>query len=223
MSTLNIIAERVASALRQPTNHELKERAKISFKGLMAKRIRESFARNGIDESYILPFTCELIDSPMTEIPSQFKTSDLRIKRTINKIPNPVRIPNGSPFTYIGATDYINTYLVTYVSHNELKYANHSPFPLGSPIYAYYENNYLYIGTLNNYDTIKLKQVTINYIPVEPDVLLSYYDDFDDGQDMELPLMEDVVNEIISTIIQSELGITQPKTTEVPLNIGDNE
>ena len=64
----------------------------------------------------------------------------------------------------------------------------------------------------------KLEHLDLNYFGISGD-----YDDFDDGQDMELPLMEDVVNEIISTIIQSELGITQPKTTEVPLNIGDNE
>ncbi len=214
MITLNLIGDKGANLLRQPDNHEIKERVKDSFKNLMATYIRQSVEKNGIDELLILPFEVKLINRLYPEHRFIKEGVGIELKRSEFKIPTPVRIQNSSPYIYVG--DGINTY--TYTTAQEL-IRRSSFLSMGSAVYYFVENEYIYCKTNDDTHKIKSDAIIVKSIYENPEQVLGYYNTSNDLQDIVIPFPRDMIAKIFIDMLRGEFGIIAvPEEIKVELN-----
>jgi hypothetical protein len=240
MVTLNQLASSTASLLKQPFNHELKERLIDSYKQLIATRIRQSISRHGIDEMLKLSYrdNIEVIDQDYDIVryavpgtnPVQYESffkhfdqwDDEEIEdfsfRTATNIFDPIRFENEAPFTFVG--DNYRRKAYPYRSKSCLKYSA-SLFSTGGSISYYVENKRIYLQAIDNIMLVeaihKNPSITIESIFYEPEKVLTLYTN-DDGLDVAIPMAHDVIASITHELLQKEFGIITPTPLEIKIN-----
>lgn len=202
MGTLNQYAARIASLVNQPDNHELKERIKDMIKTGFANRIRQSVEKHGIDD--ILKLTYEAEVKPVTD-----STDELVTK---NKVATPIRIMSDAPFMFVGTNNGIAyRYENSRGAAKCRKSGRVTHTPTGSNISYFIENGYIHI--------IKPKDMTISKIQItsifeNPDEVLATTCD---GQDIELPFPNDMLESIIYDILKTEFNM-YPRDIDIKVN-----
>ena len=215
MQTLNLVADKLANLLKQPDNHELKERIKESFKNLMATYIRQSVEKHGIDDSLVISFEVKLITTKFPE--SIFHEQGIQVKRTEFKLPTPVRFQNSSPFVYVG--DGVNAF--TYVNEREFT-KTISSFPSGSSLIYLYKNGYIYCKSMDDTHIIKHESLRADSIYENPEEVLGYYNLESDFQDTVLPFPRDILARITTELLRNEFGVI-PNPNEIKVELNESE
>lgn len=213
MQTLNLVADKLANLLKQPDNHEVKERIKESFKNLMATYIRQSVEKNGIDEALVLPFEVELVNITYPE--SIFHTEGIEIKRSKYKIPTPMRIPNSAPF--VSVSDGMSAF--TYVNEREFK-KSISSFPTGNILIYIFTNGYIYCRSTDETHKIKSTVARVESIYENPEEVIDYYNMESDFQDTVLPFPRDILARITTEVLRNEFGVI-PNPDEIKVELGE--
>jgi hypothetical protein len=209
MGTLNQYAARVANMIGQPDNQELKERVKDMIKTGFANRIRQSTERNGIDNILKLSFIATVEEKEFKDIhPSQYKVVEGKpVLCTSNKIPVPVRIKNDAPFTFVGT---VNGIPFRYSSSPVERRFHPICSPTGTLAGYYLDNGYIIVdypranGEVDNRN--KLNEILITGIWENPEEVITMFDN-EDGQDVELPFPNDMLENIIAEILKTEFNI----------------
>ena len=201
MGTLNQYAARIANMVNQPNNHELKERVKDMIKTMFANRIRQSVEKNGIDDILKLTFIAPVEELKYSDIlPTEYRVANkIRLLGTKYKVPTPVRIQSDAPFAFVGDT-----------VGNGYMYARAYIILNGHIIIA--EK----VGTKDIDDRRPINEVMITGIFENPDEVLSFFKN-EDGQDIELPLPNDMLESIIQEILKTEFGI-YPQDLDIKTN-----
>lgn len=230
MPTLNQYASKIANMVGQPSNHEMKERIKDAFKATFANRIRQSSERNGIDSILTLTYIAEVIEVDSNDSipkPTNYKTTKKEFT-TLNKVPVPIRIKSDAPF--ISVTDDTEHFNFIACSKAELRLRN-SSLPTGFLCSYTLINNKLLLNiatdveglTFNNWwgytavgDSSMPKYIKITGIFESPEEVLGMYAK-EDGQDIELPLPNDMLEDIMYQILKVEFGVI-PREMEVKIN-----
>lgn len=215
MITLNSQADKIANLLKQPDNHELKERIKESFKNLMATYIRQDFEKHGIDERLILPFDVELEDVTYPEYKSVSESHGKSMKRSKYKIPTPIRFKHSAP--YVSVEDSNNTY--TFVHPRELHKSN-LYLSLGESLYYFVENSYLYCGSSDETTNIKIGVIRVLAPYENPEEVLDYYNTESDFQDTILPFPRDMISRLTVELLKSEFGVV-PTPEEINVKLDE--
>lgn len=203
MGTLNQYASRIVNLLNQPYNHELKERVKDMIKTEFANRIRQSVEKHGIDDILKLTYTAEI--ETVSDKTNEFKTK--------NKVATPIRILSDAPFMFVG-----NDKGIAYRYENSRNAAKcrqsgrQTCIPTGSNTSYFIENGYIYVIPITNNDN----KIIITAIFENPDEVLSLITDCD-GQDIELPFPNDMLENIIYTILKTEFNM-YPKDIDIKVN-----
>jgi len=229
MPTLNQYASKIANMVGRQGDHETKERIKDAFKATFANRIRQTVERTGLDSTLALSFIAEVGVFPTNSALYQNKKSTTIEFRTINKVPVPVRIKNDAPF--LAVTDEKSYFNFISCSQAELR-LRHSSFPTGYWCSYTLMNNYLVVDIndkvgilayINKGDLIPIdentpfpKYIIITMIAENPEEIITMYTN-DDGQDVELPFPNDMLEDIMYQILKVEFGM-MPKETEVKIN-----
>ena len=227
MATLNQCANRIASIINQPYNHELKERIKDMVKGMFANRIRQSVEKHGIDNILKLSFIAPVEELNYEDIfPTEYRISNkIKLLGTKYKVPTPVRLHSDAPFTFVG-----NTIGQPYLYESSLTSAiirvsgRATSLPTGSLHFWFILNGRIIIinknDSENDESTIRdnrpINEVLITGIFENPEEVLSYFTN-NDGQDIELPLPNDMIEDIIHTILKVEFNI-YPKDEDIKIN-----
>ena len=229
MPTLNQYASKIANMVGRQGDHETKERIKDAFKATFANRIRQTVERNGIDSTLALTFMAEVGVFPINSALYKNTQGSGKEYRTINKVPVPIRIKNDAPF--LSVTDEKSQFNFISVSQAEHRLRISS---LSTGYWCSYitVNNYLVLhintkvgltGYINNGDLIPIsdtepfpKYIMITMIAENPEEIITMYSN-DDGQDVELPFPNDMLEEIMYQILKVEFGI-MPKEMEVKIN-----
>lgn len=219
MGTLNQYASRIAHLVNQPNNHVLKERIKDMIKTMFANRIRQSVEKHGIDDILKLSYTITLTGTKVKD--NVDNSAEFNNFKSENNIATPIRIENDAPFLYVGTTDglayqYLN-------SHTALKFSQ-SGRVTHSPIgYYLITNGKLLVHLKDDIHVGKTdvakgvtKDVVITAIFENPDEVLSILNS-DDGQDVELPFPNDMLESIIQEILKTEFNI-YPKDSDIRMN-----
>jgi len=230
MPTLNQYASKIANMVGRPGDHEMKERIKDAFKAVFANRIRQSTERNGIDSILNLTYIAEVVEvlaNSMIPKPSTYTTTSKEFV-TLNKIPVPIRIKSDSPF--ISVTD--DTEHFNFINCSKVEHRLRTNLPSTGFQCSYtLVNNKLILNitqateclTFSNWwgypavgTSVIPKYIKITGIFENPEEVLGMYDRTD-GQDLELPLPNDMLEDIMLQILKVEFGIV-PKETEVKIN-----
>lgn len=227
MATLNQCADRIASIINQPHNHTLKERIKDMVKSLFATRIRQSVEKHGIDDILKLSFIAPVEEISLSDIlPTEnVLANNTKFYGTKYKVPTPIRIHNDAPFTYVGnviGQPYMYESSITSMIIRQSGRATSSP--TGSPQSWFLLNGRIIIvnkttSENNNFqirDTRPINEILITGIFENPEEVLSYFTE-SDGQDIELPIPNDIIEEIIATILKVEFNI-YPVDSDIPIN-----
>jgi hypothetical protein len=215
--TLNQIAEHICGITNQQNNHVLKERIKTTAKALFANRLAQIVQSIGINEIFKLSFIIELHEKMKHELYPSPLTNSETILSSINKLPVHVNFSNDAPFTSVSTLTGINC---KYLSTD-----NHRRFtPLLFPNGGLYEysiiNRYLVLYQRNNNSEIEYEPVSeliIESIWEDPEEVLTYYSDTEDGQNTELPLPSSILENIIQEILKTEFGMLSDDK-DVPIN-----
>ena len=202
MGTLNEYAARIASLVNQPDNHELKERIKDMIKTGFANRIRQSVEKHGIDDILKLTYEAEV----------KSITGSINELITKNKVATPIRIMSDAPFMFVGTTDgqayrYENSRGAA--KCRKSGHATHTP--TGSNTSYFIENGYIHIIKPDNVNISKIK---ITSIFENPDEVISTTCD---GQDVELPFPNDMLENIIYEILKTEFNM-YPRDIDIKVN-----
>lgn len=215
MGTLNQYAARIASLVNQPDNHELKERVKDMIKTEFANRIRQSVEKHGIDDILKLTYDVDLK-----------KTAGATDEHeTVNKVATPVRILSDAPFMSVlldGTTicRYENSRFGARTRKANVQSGRPTHFPTGSAISYFIENGKLHIIAELDYKDASNKDVShslkITSIFENPDEILGELNQ-SDGQDIELPFPNDMLENIIYTILKTEFNM-YPKDIDIKVN-----
>lgn len=202
MGTLNQYAARIASLVNQPDNHELKERIKDMIKTGFANRIRQSVEKHGIDD--ILKLTYE------AEVESVTGSTDELI--TKNKVATPIRIMSDAPFMFVGTTNgQAYRYENSRGAAKCRKSGRATHTPTGSNTSYFIENGYIHI--IKPEDT-SISKIQITSIFENPDEVLATTCD---GQDIELPFPNDMLENIIYEILKTEFNM-YPRDIDIKVN-----
>lgn len=214
MGTLNQYAARIASLVNQPDNHELKERIKDMIKTEFANRIRQSVEKHGIDDILKLTYDVNLE-----------KIDSIAEHATINKVATPVRILSDAPFMSVILDNtticrYENSRFGARTRQVNIQSGRPTHFPTGSAISYFMENRKLHLIADLDYTDSDGKAIThtvkITSIFENPDEILGELEG-SDGQDIELPFPNDMLENIIYTILKTEFNM-YPKDIDIKVN-----
>ena len=223
MGTLNQYAARIANMVNQPDNHELKERVKDMIKTMFANRIRQSVEKNGIDNILKLSFIAPVEELKYDEIfPTEYRVANkIKLLGTKYKVPTPIRIHNDAPFTFVGNTlgePYM--YESTITSFKLRQSGRPTRLPTGSLRAYIILNDHIIIaekaGSKDVEDRRSINEIMITGIFENPEEVLSFFKD-NDGQDIELPLPNDMLESIIQEILKTEFNI-YPRDIDIKVN-----
>ena len=211
MGTLNQYASRIAHLVNQPNNHVLKERIKDMIKTMFANRIRQSVEKHGIDDILKLSYDLKLTYS--VTVKENNTTTKYNGFKSSSKIATPIRIENDAPLLFVGTKEGVP---YQYVNSNSFLKFIKSGRQTHSPIGCYLiSNGELYVHLKDN-SSSTTQDVTITAIFENPDEVLGILNS-DDGQDVELPFPNDMLESIIQEILKVEFNI-YPKDLDIKIN-----
>lgn len=213
MASLNQIASKYASVLRQPTNHELRERIKDAFRFTWASRVRQSIQKEGVSELFSLTFDVNLI--LVDSIDSCIADANCKILRTENTIPTPLRYPSDSLFEFVGTVG--DSPFMRVNSRRAYKAMKLRRFFDNVIMYTYEKRNsseYIYILGTNKIKFLRIVEITTDIEhAISTCTNPTCYSD-----DAEFPCTDDMIQSIGTEILKTEFGLINPKVEEVEIN-----
>jgi hypothetical protein len=204
--TLNQIAERIAYDKGQPFNIMLKEHIKLSVNYWRAIIMRRDVATNGMSDMFLQRFYIDLKKVDKADA-CNFDLDCVRILRSVNTIPRPIRLKNDTIFKFVGT---VEGKPFSQVEYEEVPYTCYNRYTSKEIRFAYI-NDYLYI-----FNNTKLKKMALQYAVEVPSLINnSCTTDTCYTDDTEYPCPLDIVQQIITGIMSGEYKLLNPVSEEV--------
>lgn len=228
MASIAQFVSEFAHSLKQPNNKPLRENLKLLIIHTRNEVIRRSYENHGyVDKGLTQRFKVSLTEVNDGEIilPDGLDDIDLdKVKRSVQKVPRPVRLTNNLPFDRVSSVGYKTSREFPFIKETTARFKTFVPGLCGMPCYDYI-NGYIYIFPAEN-KTFDLGQIVIesafehpNYIELENGEA--------DGMDVMLDenewlLSEDMIGQIKEIIYKRDLLTTIRETNEIPDTIKYN-
>lgn len=213
MASLNGIAEHIAYELKDPLNFVLREHIKFSIKYWRAVLIRRDVTRNGLSDEFLQRFYFDLV--PVDKADACNFNLDCQILRSKFEIPKPIRLNNDILFKFVGSVD---GKAWTYTEYEEIPYVAYNKYTSKQIRYTWV-NRYFYIFGNN-----KLKKGAVQAPFADPSIINTSCDTstcYTD--DLDFPIAEDMLQQIIQGILSTEYKIMNQKDNEVELDMDLNK
>ena len=111
MASIAQLVSEMAHAVRQPNNKALRENLKILIIQTRNEIIRRSHENHGyVDKILTQRFKVSLttVNDGEIELPEGYDDYDItKIKRTLQRVPRPVRLTNNLPFDRVSSLDFV--------------------------------------------------------------------------------------------------------------------
>lgn len=199
MKSLNEIAYFIAARLGKENDFKTLQEIKAAIKINRALILRRDVERNSDDPSYVQHFYTKLIE--VDEYDNCLVEGECKILRTELPVPKPIRTKEFSPFKYVGIVGFLNPF--NYYDFAKFVLLPHRKYTSNSLYYSY-NNNYIYILKTDVPETQYLETLLIQGIFANPEEAVTQCIDaiscFSD--DDPFPLPEDLVPDIINTVLQ---------------------
>lgn len=220
MASINMLVSEIVHALGQPNSKPLRENIKASIIHTRNELIHQSYQKHGyVDKILNQRFRVTLQDVPDGEIelPEDYDYvgEGLRIKKTTQKVPRPIRFNNNLPFMRVSTVGYKTNVPIPFVKETSARYVSNLPGMCGLPQYDYI-NEYLYLFNINDRFT-NINQIIIESPFENPKEIKKLNNDVDQydalyGDDDEWLLPEDMIGQI-KDIIYKRDNLTQIRET----------
>ncbi len=202
MATLNEIVYNIATQVGKPDDAVLRERIKLMVAYYRALFIRQDQQRNfSVPSQFIQSLDClEMEEASAMECCYQ-ENIGCTVWRTKLKVPRPVRLYDGTDFTYVGTVDGKQPYQRT--TPVQADYSRYSKWSKVLPQYIY-TNDRIYV-----YNTTPIK-ILVRGIFEDPTHLEEYLccnNSVAFTSDMEYPMSMDMVQRVTQSILSLELRL----------------
>lgn len=222
MASIAQLVSEMAHAVRQPNNKSLRENLKLLIIQTRNEIIRRSYENhNYVDKILTQRFKVSLTevnDGDIT-LPEGFEDTDIdKIKRTLQKVPRPVRLTNNLPFDRVSSAGYKTNREFPYIKETTARFRSSVPGLCGMPCYDYI-NEYIYLFPVSN-KPFDLNSIVIESAFEHPNEIslingtLTEDDIWLDNN--EYLLSEDMIGQIKDIIYKRDLIGTVRETDEIP-------
>lgn len=228
MASIAMLVSEFAHSLKQPNNKPLRENIKLLIIHTRNEIIRRSYENHGyVDKGLTQRFKISLTDVNDGEIVLPEGYEDViidKIKRSTQKVPKPVRLPNNLPFDRVSSVGYRTSREFPFIKETSARFRSSVPGLCGMPCYDYI-NGYIYIFPTDN-KSFDLQQIVVESAfehPTEIQLANNEVDSMDALMDEnEFLLSEDMIGQIKEIIYKRDLLNTIRETNEIPDTIKYN-
>lgn len=222
MASIAMLTSEFAHSLKQSNNKALRENIKLLIIHTRNEIIRRSYENHKyVDRGLTQRFRVTLTDVNDGEIilPEGMEDIDLTIiKRSSQKVPKPVRLPNNLPFDRVSSVGFKTSREFPFIKETSARFRSSVPGLCGMPCYDYI-NGYIYIFPTDN-KSFDLQQIIIESAfehPTEIQLANNEVDSMDALMDEnEFLLSEDMIGQLKDIIYKRDLLNTIRETNEIP-------
>lgn len=230
MASLAQLVSEMAHSVGQPNNHALRENIRLLIIHTRNEVIRRSYENHGyVDRVLTQRYKVTLQDVVDGELP-QLEGIDYdgevdMIKRTVQKVPRPVRLTNNLPFDRVSSVGFKTSREFPFIKETSARFRSSVPGLCAMPCYDYI-NGYIYLFPPDN------KPIQINKIIIEGAFENPTFIEAENGtvdvwdlvnDDNEWLLSEDMIGQIKEIIVKRDLLNNVRQTNEIPNEIKFNQ
>ena len=161
MSSINQLVSEIAHVAQEPNNNALRVAIKREIIHARNELIRKSYNNHSITDKVLQQrFRLNLIDIPDGDLQG---TDDLKlpvIKRTVQKVPRPTRLPHNVPFHSVRTAGVNIPHEIPFAKEASARFNNFLPGMCNLATYDYI-NEYIYIRLSPSNDIVNLKNIVI--------------------------------------------------------------
>lgn len=225
MASIAMVVSEFAHSLKQPNNKALRENLKTLIIHTRNEIIRRSFENHGyVDAVLVQRFKVSLTDvvDGDIELPDYLSKDDIsKMKRSLQKVPKPVRLPNNMPFDSVSTIGAYSNKVIPYIHEESVRFKHAVPGLCSMASYDYI-NGYIYImtseDTLFKHDNIIIKSAFEN--PTEIQLGNKEVDGMDVIDDEnEWVISEDMLGQLKEIIYKRDMLTQIRETNEIPKSI----
>lgn len=148
MASIAQLVSELAHSVRQPNNAALRENIKLLIIQTRNEVIRRSYENHAyVDKILTQRFrvTLTTVNDGDVQLPEGLEDVDIaKIKRTLQKVPRPVRLTNNLPFDRVSSVGFSTNREFPYIKETSARFRSSVPGLCGMPCYDYI-NEYIYI------------------------------------------------------------------------------
>lgn len=229
MASIAMLVSEFAHSIKQPNNKALRENIKSLIIHTRNEIIRRSYENHAyVDKALVQRFKVSITEVYDGEIklPEGFEDIDVvKIKRSKQKVPRPVRLTNNLPFDRVSSAGFATSREFPFIKETTARFRKALPGMCGMPCYDYI-NGYIYIFPANN-SYLDLEAIIIESAFEHPNIIEKANNDVDDMDllldENEWLLSEDMIGQIKDIIYKRDLLSTVRETNEIPDTIKYNQ
>ena len=222
MASIAQLVSEMAHAVRQPNNKALRENLKLLIIQTRNEVIRRSYENHGyVDKILTQRFKVSLttVNDGDIQLPEEYDDYDItKIKRTLQRVPRPVRLTNNLPFDRVSSAGFKTNREFPYIKETSARFRSAVPGLCGMPCYDYI-NEYIYIFPVDN-KPFELDKIVIESAFEHPnEISLFNGTETPDSiwlDENEYLLSEDMIGQIKEIIYKRDLIDTVRETDEIP-------
>ena len=229
MSSISQLVSEFAHTLGEPNNFGLRQHIKLIIAQTRNEVIRRSYENHGyVDKVLVQRYKVSLTDinDGEIELPEGYDDSDItKIKRTLQRVPRPVRLTNNIPFDRVSSVGFKTNREFPFIKETSARFRSAVPGLCATTCYDYI-NGFIYLFPADN------KALTINKIIIESafehpttvemnNGLVDPMDVLDESN--EWLLSEDMIGQIKEIILKRGLLNGNHRTNEIPNEVKFNQ
>ena len=222
MASIAQLVSEMAHAVRQPNNKALRENLKLLIIQTRNEIIRRSYENHGyVDKILTQRFKVSLttVNDGDIQLPEEYDDYDItKIKRTLQRVPRPVRLTNNLPFDRVSSAGFKTNREFPYIKETSARFRSAVPGLCGMPCYDYI-NEYIYIFPVDC-KPFELDKIVIESAFEHPnEIALINGRETPDSiwlDENEYLLSEDMIGQIKEIIYKRDLIDTVRETDEIP-------
>ena len=222
MASIAQLVSEMAHAVRQPNNKALRENLRLLIIQTRNEIIRRSYENHGyVDKILTQRFKVSLttVNDGDIELPEEYDDYDItKIKRTLQRVPRPVRLTNNLPFDRVSSVGFKTNREFPYIKETCARFRSAVPGLCGMPCYDYI-NEYIYIFPVDC-KPFELDKIVIESAFEHPnEISLINGTETSDSiwlDENEYLLSEDMIGQIKEIIYKRDLIDNVRETDEIP-------
>ena len=222
MASIAQLVSEMAHAVRQPNNKALRENLRLLIIQTRNEIIRRSYENHGyVDKILTQRFKVSLttVNDGDIQLPEEYDDYDItKIKRTLQRVPRPVRLTNNLPFDRVSSAGFKTNREFPYIKETSSRFRSAVPGLCGMPCYDYI-NEYIYIFPVDC-KPFELDKIVIESAFEHPnEISLINSTETPDSiwlDENEYLLSEDMIGQIKEIIYKRDLIDNVRETDEIP-------
>lgn len=208
MASIAQLVSEIAHSVKQPDSIPVRRAIKLGIIHARNEVIRRSYSNHNYTDKVLQQrFRLTITDVPDGDIYGTDNLDISKVKRTVNKVPRPVRLTNNLPFHSIRTVGMKNPVEIAFVKEASAQY--YSQLPGMCPAITYdYINEYIYINIPKDSKFSTLGQIIVESVFEYPHLIQTEtvegkldINNIDDNNEFLLP--EDMIDSVKKIILDT--------------------